>query len=172
MKALITVASKHGSTLALGRAIADVLAARGIDTVLAPPEKVTSLEGFDAVVLGSGVYSNKMLPTMTALGYRWGDQLIGRLVYLFCSGPLDASPQALLNLPLEARALARQLGARSTRLFGGRMEFSELRPTERTLMRMTGSRPGDYRNWPDVLAWAEEIADDALGAPDPGPQAG
>ncbi|MDR1633571.1 MAG: flavodoxin domain-containing protein [Bifidobacteriaceae bacterium] len=164
MKALVVVASKHGSTLEMGRAIADVLGERGIEAVVLPPGKVTSLEGFDAVVLGSGVYSNKMLPTMTALAYRWGDQLTTRRVYLFCSGPLDASPQALVNLPLEARTLARQTGARSVRHFGGRVDSSELRPTERALMRMTGSRPGDYRDWPAVVAWAAEIADDALAA--------
>ncbi|MDR3107906.1 MAG: flavodoxin domain-containing protein [Bifidobacteriaceae bacterium] len=163
MKALITVATKHGSTLEVGRAIAEVLRARGIDTTLLPPPAVATLEGFELVVLGSGVYSNKLLPTMTALGYRWGDQLSALPVHLFCSGPLDAAPAAVANLPHDARLLAKQLGSRSVKLFGGRLEPSELRATERALMRMSGARPGDYRDWAAVRDWAEQIAADAWG---------
>ncbi|MDR0594729.1 MAG: flavodoxin domain-containing protein [Bifidobacteriaceae bacterium] len=162
MKALITVATKHGSTLELGRAMAEVLRQRGIETTLLPPERVGSLDAYDVVVLGSGIYSNKMLPTMTAFGYRWGDQLTARLVYIFCSGPLDAAPAALANLPHDVRLLARQIGARSTKLLAGCMEPGQLRPTERALMRMSGARPGDYRDWESALGWARQIAADAL----------
>ncbi|MDR1186803.1 MAG: flavodoxin domain-containing protein [Bifidobacteriaceae bacterium] len=160
MKALITVASKHGSTLELGRAIAAVLEERGIEVDLVAPQRVGSLAEYEAVILGSAVYANKMLPTMTALCYRWGDQLAGRLVYLFCSGPLGVKPREFDPLPHDARGLARQLGARSTRLFGGRVELGELKPTERALMRMIGAKPGDYRDPHEVRRWAKEVADD------------
>ncbi|MDR1442686.1 MAG: flavodoxin domain-containing protein [Bifidobacteriaceae bacterium] len=161
MKALITVASKHGATLELGRAMAEVLEERGLAVDLSPPEKVKSLGGYDLIILGSGVYANKMLPTMTALCYRWGDQLSARPVYLFCSGPLDAAPGQTALVPYEARDLARQVGAHSVKLFGGRMELSELRPAERALMRMSGAKAGDYRDWDEVLRWAGEVADHA-----------
>jgi menaquinone-dependent protoporphyrinogen oxidase len=147
----------------LGRAIAEALVKRGIAVSFLRPEKVTSLEGLDAVVLGSAVYSNKMLPTMTALGYRWGDRLSALPVYLFCSGPLSANPQAVAQLPLDARILARHIGARSAKLFGGRLRMGELRPAERALMRMGGIPHGDYRDWGAALRWAGQIADDALG---------
>ncbi|MDR2374086.1 MAG: flavodoxin domain-containing protein [Bifidobacteriaceae bacterium] len=163
MKALIAVSSKHGSTLELARAIAAVLDERGISTTLLPSGKVTSLAGFDAVVLGSGIYANKMLPSMMALGYRWGDQLSGRPVYLFASGPLDASSLAEAPLPHDARRLARQTGARKTRLFGGRLRDAGLSTRERALMRMSGVAPGDYRDWDAVASWAAEVADDVLG---------
>jgi menaquinone-dependent protoporphyrinogen oxidase len=169
MKALMTVASKHGSTLELGRAIAEVMTGRGIEIDFHPPERVRSLSAYEAVILGSGVYANKMLPTMTALCYRWGDQLAARLVYFFCAGPLDASERTLLLLPHDIRDLARQVGARAVKQFGGRMSLGELKSTERALMRMVGAKPGDYRDWDEALRWAGEISDDILDHMPPDP---
>ena len=162
MKALITVASKHGSTVEMARAIAGEIDQRGIEAVLLAPEKITTLEGFDAVVVGSGIYSNKVLPAMAAFCYRWGEQLPTRPVYLFCSGPLDASAALAGQLPYEARHLGKRIGARSVKLFGGCMELSGLRPVERALMRMSGVKAGDYRDWDSVRRWAESVADDLL----------
>jgi menaquinone-dependent protoporphyrinogen oxidase len=146
----------------LGRRIARRLRSRGIGTAVCAADHIRSLGGYQIVILGSGVYANKMLRAMTALAYRWGDQLAGRDTYLFCSGPLaapDPSP-----LPPDARALARLSGIADARMFGGCMVWDLLRPTERATMRMWGARPGDYRDWDEVDRWADMIADRA-GAP-------
>jgi menaquinone-dependent protoporphyrinogen oxidase len=162
MKTLIAVASKHGATAEMGQIIAQELESLGIETVLSEPAKVTSLAGTDCVVLGSGIYVARLLPAVTALAYRWSDWLLAHPVYLFGSGPLDASAEGASQLPYEARQLARLLGARSAKLFGGRLDISELRPTERALIRMSGAPPGDYRDLDSVRRWAREIGSDML----------
>ncbi|MDR2114555.1 MAG: flavodoxin domain-containing protein [Bifidobacteriaceae bacterium] len=159
MKALIAVASKHGSTLQLGRRIAEVLQVQSIATDLIAAEKVSSLRGYDLVVLGSAVYANKMMPAMTALAYRWRDQLPPRPTYLFCSGPLGSPDPSAVPLPREARDLVNSLAIRSARMFGGCLSFDRLRPPERAWARMFGTRSGDYRDWVEVEAWAASIAD-------------
>ena len=56
MKALVAVASRHGSTREIAEAIGDQLAADGIDVDVRDADEVWGLKGYQAVILGSGVY--------------------------------------------------------------------------------------------------------------------
>jgi menaquinone-dependent protoporphyrinogen oxidase len=143
----------------IGRRIAENLRGAGIAASYRPAEQVTSIADYEVVILGTGVYANKMLPAMTALAYRWGDQLASRITYLFCSGPLGAADPSAVVLPPDARQLVRITQIRDARMFGGAMWFDRLKATERATLRMWGSPPGDFRNWEDIAAWSQEIAD-------------
>jgi menaquinone-dependent protoporphyrinogen IX oxidase len=55
MRVLVTAASKHAATSDIATAIAEGLRAAGLETIVASPESVESLEGYDGVILGSGV---------------------------------------------------------------------------------------------------------------------
>jgi menaquinone-dependent protoporphyrinogen oxidase len=147
----------------MGRRIAANLRHSGIEATFCLAEQVKSIQGYELVVLGSAVYANKMLPAMTALVYRWGDQLAACRTYLFCSGPLDAPVPGNVPLPPDARALMRLSGVKDSRMFGGAMALDRLRPSERALMRIWGSKSGDYRDWAEVDAWSAQIASQALG---------
>ena len=54
MKVLVTVASKHGSTYEIAKAIGFELATRGLDASVVPVQDVQTIDEYDAVVLGSG----------------------------------------------------------------------------------------------------------------------
>ena len=74
MRVLVTVASRHGATWEIGEVIAEVLADRGLDVETRAPEDVSTLDGVDAVVLGSAVYlaehTNAVgIVSMTVSGY-------------------------------------------------------------------------------------------------------
>ena len=56
MKVLVSVASRHGASFEIAEEISATLAASGFATAVLPPDAVTSLEGYDAVILGSSVY--------------------------------------------------------------------------------------------------------------------
>ncbi len=53
MKMLICAATKYGATGEIAQAVADVLAGKGLDASMVPPDQVSAIEEFDAVVLGS-----------------------------------------------------------------------------------------------------------------------
>ncbi|MCL2803507.1 MAG: flavodoxin domain-containing protein [Micrococcales bacterium] len=158
MRALVCVASKHGSTLQVGQAIERRLAAHGLEVDLMSPEAVTSLEGYDVVVLGSALYANRMMPAMAAFTHRWGEALARLPAYLFTSGPLDPGPVDGIPLPRDARDLAAFIGAREAKLFAGSMAPAGLKATERAVMRMIGARGGDYRDFAQIEEWADAIA--------------
>jgi menaquinone-dependent protoporphyrinogen oxidase len=146
----------------IGRRIARKLREHGIESRLVPAERVQSLEGSQAVILGSAIYANKTLPALTALTYRWADELARRPTYLFCSGPLAAADPSTVALPPEVRERIRATRIRDAQMFGGAMWPDRLRPTERAWMRMWGSPPGDFRDWDNVDRWADRIAADIL----------
>ena len=55
MKILVCAASKYGATSEIAQAVADLLAKRGLEVTVIPPQEVGAVEEFDAVVLGSAV---------------------------------------------------------------------------------------------------------------------
>ena len=61
MKALVTAASRHGATLEIACAIAAALEAKQIEAPVLRVDDVTTLAGYDAVVLGSAVYMGHWL---------------------------------------------------------------------------------------------------------------
>ena len=65
MRVLVSAASRHGATTEIAARIADGLGQAGIEAVVVEPDAVNSLEGFDGVVLGSGVYAGRWLPRRT-----------------------------------------------------------------------------------------------------------
>jgi menaquinone-dependent protoporphyrinogen oxidase len=48
MKVLVSAASKYGATSEIAQAVANVLAERGCEVTVLPPEKVSPVEGSDA----------------------------------------------------------------------------------------------------------------------------
>jgi menaquinone-dependent protoporphyrinogen oxidase len=162
MRGIVAVASKHGATIEIGQRIAAVLVKNSIEACACPVEQIKSLRETDLVVLGSAVYANRMLPQMTAFCYRFTDLLVARRGYLFCSGPFDAANPELVPLPLDARDFVRRAAFSGSIMFGGKLTFDNLKPTERALMRMVGARAGDSRDWEAIEAWAQWVAQDAL----------
>ena len=157
MQVLVTVGSRHGSTREIGAEIADVLERAGHTVILLDPDEVTSLDGFDAVVLGSSVYVGRLSASVRALADRLEGPLAESPLWLFWSGPIGNPPRPTEE-PDDVAYLARRLSPLGQHEFGGRVERGELGMAERALVAMVGAKPGDYRDFEDVDAWAATIA--------------
>lgn len=168
MRVLVTVASRHGATWEIGEVIAEVLADRGLDVETSAPEDVATLDGIDAVVLGSAVYLAHWMPSARDLADRQTEELRKRPVWLFSSG-LAVQPAASANSPHELLALRDQLLARGHRSFRGRLDRSLLTFTERAAIAGARAREGDHRDMAAVRAWAAEVADDLIAHPEQPP---
>ena len=86
----IVVASRHGGTLGIAERIAEVLRAEGIATTLARAEDRPEVAGFDAHIVGSGVYMGSWLKEATTFLEDNEMILATRPVWLFSSGPVLA----------------------------------------------------------------------------------
>jgi len=162
MKVLVTAASRHEATAEIGAAIASTLSQRGLDVDARAVEEVESLEGYDAVVLGSAIYAGSWLRAGHVFVDRHGDELRQRRVWLFSSGPIHGTPEQPLDQK-SMRSLDAATGATDHHVFEGRLDRRRISAGERIIANVVHVSEGDFRDWDDVLAWANSIADE-LGA--------
>lgn len=120
-------------------------------------EDVASLHGYDAVILGSGVYVGHWLRSAREFVDRHEAELAQLPVWLFSSGPVGDPPTPLEN-PAEVVAVARRVDSRGHRLFPGKIEKDELGITEKALLTLVRAAPGDFRPWSEIAEWVEAVA--------------
>ena len=182
-RVLVVYGSRHGGTRGIAERIGEVLRSDGLEAVVSDAAAAPSTDGFDAFVVGSGVYLGTWLKEATSFLEREATRLAGRPVYLFSSGPLPGSTRSAKTADVEP--LEESLGPVAGPGSGGRRKVEELsalvRPREhrvflgafdpsdppRTIVeRVVRLVPapkkilpaGDFREWEVIEAWAHEIA--------------
>ena len=163
MRVLVTAATKYGATGEIARTIGDVLAGHGLDTTVSPPEAVDTVDGYDAVVLGSAVYAGHWLKPARELAGRAGDALAARPVWLFSSGPIGDPPKPEED-PVDVAELLAATGARDHRVFAGRLVRRQLGFGDKAIAVALRVPEGDFRDWTEIKGWAAGIADALRGA--------
>ena len=162
MTVLVTAASKHGATREIAEEIARVLDDQGVSSEFVGIDDVTDLSGYEAYVVGSGIYLGKWLKDAGRFVDTHAAELAQRPTWLFASGsiignpPVADDPNALR--PGLAERLVETTKAREHKLFAGKVELSKLGPLERAAVRGAHASEGDYRDWDEVKRWATEIA--------------
>jgi menaquinone-dependent protoporphyrinogen oxidase len=142
----------------MAKTITEDLQAAGIDAVYRDLHDVLSLDGFDALILGSAVYMGDWLHDAWRFIHQHGPTLAARQVWLFSSGPLGADAEGAALKEGLGRELVRATNAREHRTFAGRLESGSLSLGERLVVRMTHVQLGDYRDWAAIHTWSAGIA--------------
>jgi menaquinone-dependent protoporphyrinogen oxidase len=159
---LVTWSSKRGGTEGIGRTIHDTLETDGFDVVAVPVDQVTGLETFDAVVVGSALYSNRWTHDAVRFVNRHLSQLRKVPVWFFSSGPLnDSADRQDIAATRQVAVLAERAGGRGHVTFGGRLQ-RDAKGFPASAMAKTES--GDWRNPERVRAWADQLARELPGA--------
>lgn len=157
MRILVTAASKHGATAEIAEAVARNLRSLGHAVEVVPPQDVASLEPYEAVVLGSAVYTSHWLAPAKQFAAQHAAALRERPVWLFSSGPIGDPPKPQ-ETPADVAAILDQTGARAHQLFAGRLDRSQLGFAARAVTRVVHAPDGDFRDWTAVADWAVGIA--------------
>jgi menaquinone-dependent protoporphyrinogen oxidase len=163
MKVLVTAATKHGATDEVARAIAEVIGEAGHFTAVVAPEAVTSVDAYDAVVLGSAVYFGRWLEPAIEFGRRHGSGLANRPVWLFSVGPIGDPPKPDVD-PAELPEMLETTRAREHRRFPGRLDKRGLSLGEKVIVTGLRAPEGDFRPWPEIREWAATIAESLVPA--------
>ncbi|MFE0172877.1 flavodoxin domain-containing protein [Streptomyces sp. NPDC059002] len=156
LKVLVAYATKNRSTADIARTIADVLRDEGLEAELRPASDVGDVRAYDAVVLGSALYAGRWHKDARRFVRRGGRALAKRPVWLFSSGPLDASAgeRDLPPVPAARRALIR-LDAREHITFGGCLRDDAEGRIARMIVK--SGKGGDHRDFGQIAAWARRI---------------
>ena len=153
MKVLICAASKYGATSEIVQAVADVLAGRGCEVTVLPPQEVGTVEEFDAVVLGSAVYMGQWMKPARELAERSAAALAARPVWLFSSGPVGEPPKPADN-PVDVTEILQFTKARDHQIFTGKLVKKHLSFPDRAMASAIRAAEGDFRNWAEIREWA------------------
>jgi menaquinone-dependent protoporphyrinogen oxidase len=167
MRVLVGFTSRHGATAEIAARIGDVL--REVLTETDPTcvidvrdlVDLRDMSGYDAAVIGSAVYLGRWTAAARMFVEHNAAELRTRPVWLFSSGPVSGVPGATADAS-EGQSLAELVGARTHRVFPGRLRVADLGFTERVAARAAHAEDSDSREWFDVAQWAVDVADDLL----------
>ena len=160
---LVSYGSKMGGTAELADRISTRLGERGVTVDLRRADEVGSFDRYSAVVLGSAIYVNRWRSEVVRLLGKVAIIVPETPVWLFHSGPLGEEARDPQKLPKKVTELAGRLNIKGTMTFGGRLPD---KPKGFLAGLMARTQAGDWRDFDDVDAWADSIAD-ALQAKDP-----
>jgi menaquinone-dependent protoporphyrinogen oxidase len=152
---LVTFASKHGWTRGIAERVAAELEMQGAVVELRSIDELGLVTGYDAVVVGSAVYYGSWLKEAAGFVRRNRNALAERPVWLFSSGPVG---DTVLPPPKEMAEFKEAITPRDHRVFAGGLDRRQLGMTERLATKMVRAPEGDYRDWDQIVAWADGIA--------------
>ena len=155
MKILVAYASRHGSTTGIAERIAAKLRASDHEVDIGPVAEVADIGTYDAYVIGSAVYYGGWMKEATAFVESNTAWLARRPVWLFSSGPVGPAAPAD---PKELPALREAIAPLDHRVFYGALNRHHLSIGERIVVGAVKAPDGDYRDWREIGAWADEIA--------------
>jgi menaquinone-dependent protoporphyrinogen oxidase len=167
MRVLVVYGSQLGSTRAIAERMASKIGEAGIDVVTRPAGDPGELVGYDAFVIGSGVYGGHWKKDAAEFVRRYRTVLSSPPVWLFSSGPVGklATEHPPVE-PKEIGELRRITSARDHRVFFGALDRTTIDASDLGLVDRVVAKTmipeGDYRNWDDIEGWAAGIARELL----------
>jgi menaquinone-dependent protoporphyrinogen oxidase len=169
---LVAYATRFGSTRGVAERIAARLTERGLEVRLAPVAEVDGVGEFDAVVFGSPVFDQRWMPEAEGFALRNRTALAQRPVWLFSVGTFGDSKRLIGPLmrrePRDIGELQQAVAPRGYRVFAGVIDRRQWPLGSRLFFHAFGGRLGDNRDWPQIDAWAEQIAGALPRAPERG----
>jgi menaquinone-dependent protoporphyrinogen oxidase len=158
-RVLVAYASKHGSTAEIAAAVAQTLNDCGLRAACVNAGEVSSLEPYDAVVLGSAVYMKRWRREARRFLHHHADALALRPFWIFSSGPVGdpANDNPGWSEPHGTIATAERLGVRDHHVFGGSLP-AEGHGMARSMAQSTPPEYRDRRDCEAIREWADGIA--------------
>jgi menaquinone-dependent protoporphyrinogen oxidase len=173
MRILVTYASRHGATRGIAERIAAALERRDLDVTFKPVDKAGDADRYDAAIIGSAAYAFHWLGEASAYVRHNAEALRSMPVWLFSSGPVgteevDAKGRdvRLAAEPKEFATFASILHPRGTHVFHGAFDpdaepVGFMEHVMHAIPQARAAMPaGDFRDWSEIEAWAEEIGDE------------
>ena len=162
-KILVTYASKHGATAEIAERIASLVAQHGSEVETVPVDRVRSLEGYSAVVLGIALYMGRWRKEAVRFLNRNGIELSKRGFWLFLTGPTgEGDPVELLKgraVPPAQQALLDLIHPRDLAVFGGALQPAKMGGFEKWIIDRVKAPAGDFRDWTAIESWSRSIAE-------------
>jgi len=164
-KVLLAYATRYGSTEEVAVTVAGKLREGGLAVEVQPVKKVRSLEGNEAVVLGTPIYVGSLLKDARKFLDGHQAELEKLPVAVFALGPIRAGEELLASRGQLETALAKTpwLKPVDTEVFVGKYDPDRLGMGDKMLTALPASPlhgvpAQDDRDWDAIEAWAAKLA--------------
>ena len=156
---LVAYASRKGSTAGIAQAIGKELVSAGHTVDVIEMKTVTTVVGYNAVVIGAPLYIGSIVKDAGNFVGRFRDQLAKLPVAAFAVGMAPASHDAKKveeSMKALHASLAPLIPVAAT-MFAGKLDPTKLSFILRKMTEFVKSPTGDYRDWNVIAAWAREL---------------
>jgi menaquinone-dependent protoporphyrinogen oxidase len=158
--ALVTFATRYGSTREVAQSIADALQKGGIEIDFQPISEVHSVEKYQAVVLGAPLYMFRWHKDARRFLSKHRKEIVQRPIVIFALGPIHDEEKEWQDVQKQLdKALAKYpwLKPAVVEVFGGRFDPARLRFPYSFLPAMKKIPASDIRDWTKIKSWAENL---------------
>jgi menaquinone-dependent protoporphyrinogen oxidase len=157
---LVAYASRKGSTAGIAQAIGKELTLEGYTVDVSEMKSVTSLAGYNAVVIGAPVYTGKVTGDVAAFVSTNKDELSRVPVAGFVTGiapvyPKTGDVKGFTDQLVTALSPVRPV---AVTMFAGTLDAGKMNLVERSLTTLMKVPTGDFRDWDAIAAWAKTLA--------------
>jgi menaquinone-dependent protoporphyrinogen oxidase len=157
---LVTYATRAGSTFEVAVVVAEALRAAGATVDVKYVAAVHEVKGYDAVVVGSAIRMGQWLPEAVEFVKAHRDALSHiPTAYFLVSGFLrEDTPEMRQRALAYLDPVRKILEPISIGLFAGKMDYSKMDWTDRSIAEAVSSAQGDWRNWEAIRNWAHDLS--------------
>jgi len=156
-RVLVTYGSWWGSTAEVAQEIGKVLREAGAEVDVLPAGKVKGADGYQAVIIGSGIRAGRCKGDVTQFISRNQAALaqVPVAVFVVCLQLQEDTPDNREQARTFAKTITDSVKSVSVGLFAGALTAARAPFFMKFIVR---SMPqGDWRDWPAIRAWAGEL---------------
>jgi len=156
---LVAYASRKGSTAGIAQAVGKEQVSAGYTVDVAEMNAVSSLEGYDAIVIGSPVYMGHIVKDVEKFVAQHRTRLAKLPVAAFAVGIAPVAPdiEPVDNVLDDLKRVLSPVQPVATAVFAGRLDPERMSFVERQMVRMLKVKTGDFRDWNAIAAWARNL---------------
>lgn len=156
---LVAYASPRGSTAEIAQAVGKELRSAGHNADVAEMKTVSSLAGYQAVVIGGPMYMGKIVGDVGKFVGRYRDVLMTLPVAAFTVGlaPVSKDPVQIDNTMKTLHTAIAPLQPVAEIVFAGRVDPAKLSFIQKWMINKVKSPVGDFRDWDAIAGWAREL---------------
>ncbi|MBP1929459.1 menaquinone-dependent protoporphyrinogen oxidase [Methanolinea mesophila] len=156
---LVAYVSPKGSTAGIAEAIGDELRLAGYRVDVTELKEVSSLESYQAVIIGGPFYMGKIVGDVKKFVGRFRDALGTLPVAAFAVGvaPVNATPADIEKAREIFHSTLDPVKPVAEALFAGKIDREKLSFVQKWMVEKVKAPIGDFRDWDAIAAWAREL---------------
>ena len=156
---LVAYVSPRGSTAEIAQAVGRELQSAGHGVDVVEMKSVSSLEGYNAVVIGGPFYMGKVVGDVGKFIGRNRDALAKLPLAAFAVGvaPLGKDPAEIDNAMKKLHKTLEPLQPVAVTIFAGKVDPAKLSFLQKWMVEKAKSPVGDFRDWNEIASWAKEL---------------